>query len=246
MSYISILGHQTWASTGTDRDETVVLLHGGLSNSDLMLDTIGRPLAATYRVAAFDRRGHGRTADTSAPFHYAAMADETIAFLEHLGGPAHLIGWSDGGNVGLLVALRRPDLVGRLVTIGSNYDPDGLRPMTLDPDSPTAEMLNAQYGERSPDGPEHFGEVVGKSLTMFASEPQLTIDDLRKVSVPVLVMVGDDDSSIFRTPARSTSRSPRPSSPSCPALRTPCQWSSPRKPHGSSNSSSPPTYLLSL
>ena len=103
MSYISLLGHQTWASTGTDKDETVVLLHGGLSNSDLMLDTIGGPLAATYRVAAFDRRGHGRTADTSEPFHYAAMADETIAFLEHLGGPAHLIGWSDGGNVGLLV-----------------------------------------------------------------------------------------------------------------------------------------------
>ncbi|MDP9335875.1 MAG: alpha/beta hydrolase [Actinomycetota bacterium] len=193
MPYISVLGHQTWASTGTDKDQTAVLLHGGLSNSDLMLDTIGGPLAQTYRVAAFDRRGHGRTADTSEPFHYAAMADETIAFLEHLGGPAHLIGWSDGGNVGLLVALRRPDLVGRLVTIGSNYHPDGLRPMTLDPDSPAVALLNAQYSERSPDGPEHFGEVVGKSLTMFASEPQLTVDDLRQVSVPVLVMVGDDD-----------------------------------------------------
>jgi pimeloyl-ACP methyl ester carboxylesterase len=193
MSYISILGHETWASTGAEKDQTVLLLHGGLSNSDLMLDTIGGPLAGAYRVAAFDRRGHGRTADTSEPFHYATMADETIAFLEHLGGPAHLIGWSDGGNIGLLVALRRPDLVGRLVMIGSNYHHDGLRPMTLDPDSPTVAMLNVQYGERSPDGPEHFGEVVGKSLTMFASEPQLTVDDLRKVSVPVLVMVGDDD-----------------------------------------------------
>ena len=193
MSYINILGHQTWTSTGTEKDQTLLLLHGGLSNSDLMLDAIGGPLAETYRVAAFDRRGHGRTADTSEPFHYATMADETIAFLEYLGGPAHLVGWSDGGNVGLLVALQRPDLVGRLVLIGSNYHHDGLQPMPIDADSSALESLQEHYSERSPDGPEHFGEVVGKSLTMFASEPQLTVDDLRTVSVPVLVLVGDDD-----------------------------------------------------
>jgi pimeloyl-ACP methyl ester carboxylesterase len=191
MSYISLLGHETWASIGLEKDETVLLLHGGLSNSDAMLDTIGGPLSDTYRVAAFDRRGHGRTADTSEPFHYATMADETIAFLEHLCGPAHLIGWSDGGNLGLLVALRRPDLVRRLVLIGSNYHHDGLRPEgSLDEVLP---MVTASYAERSPDGADHVDEVLGKSLRMWASEPQLTVDDLRSVAVPVLVMVGDDD-----------------------------------------------------
>jgi pimeloyl-ACP methyl ester carboxylesterase len=93
-------------SIGGEKDETVLLLHGGLSNSDAMLDPLGQALGETYRVAAFDRRGHGRTADTSEPFHYDTMADETLAFVEDLGGPVHLVGWSDGGNVGLLVALR--------------------------------------------------------------------------------------------------------------------------------------------
>jgi pimeloyl-ACP methyl ester carboxylesterase len=193
VAYVDILGHQTWATTGSEKDQTVLLLHGGLSNSDAMLDLMGVSLSETHRVAAFDRRGHGRTADTDEPFHYATMADETIAFLEQLGGPAHLIGWSDGGNVGLLVALRRPDLVERLVMIGSNYHHDGLLPLPVDADSPVLAMLSAEYGERSPDGAEHFGEIVGKSLTMFATEPDLTVDDLRRVSVPVLVLVGDDD-----------------------------------------------------
>jgi pimeloyl-ACP methyl ester carboxylesterase len=197
MTYIDLLGHQTWATIGSEKEATVLLLHGGLSNSDAMLDLIGAPLSETYRVAAFDRRGHGRTADTAEPFHYATMADETIAFLEQLGGPAHLVGWSDGGNVGLLVALRRPDLVGRLVMIGSNYSHDGLLPLPVDADSPVLAMLAADYGERSPDGADHFGEVVGKTLTMFAAEPTLTVDDLRKVSVPALVLVGDDDAIVL-------------------------------------------------
>lgn len=191
MSHVRLLGHQTWASIGSEKDEKVLLLHGGLSNSEALLDTVGQLLGASYRVAAFDRRGHGRTADTSEPFHYATMVDETIAFLEHLGGPAHLIGWSDGGNVGLLVALRRPDLVGRLVVIGSNYHHDGLRP--LGPQDQLFAMQTASYAERSPDGADHFDEVLGKTLTMWESEPQLTVDDLRRVAVPVLVMVGDDD-----------------------------------------------------
>ena len=58
------------------------------------------------------------------------MATETIGVLEQVvGGPAHLVGWSDGGIVGLLVALRRPDLVDRLVLIGANFHFDGVVPL---------------------------------------------------------------------------------------------------------------------
>src|SRR5690348_18236708 len=70
------------------------------------------------------------------------MADDTIAFMDTLGtGPAHLVGWSDGGNVALLVAIKRPDLVRRLVAIGSNFSADGLLPEAADsfrPDTPTS------------------------------------------------------------------------------------------------------------
>lgn len=177
-----------------DGKETVLLLHGGLSNSDLLLDALSAPLETRYRVAAFDRRGHGYTADTAEPFHYADMATETIGVLEKVvGGRAHLVGWSDGGIVGLLVALRRPDLVNHLVMIGTNYHFDGALPFDLDPNSELATLIGQAYAERSPDGAEHFGDVAGKFMTMVSTEPTLTTDDLSKINAPTLVMAGDDD-----------------------------------------------------
>jgi pimeloyl-ACP methyl ester carboxylesterase len=186
-------------------DETVLLLHGGLSNSDALLDSIGGPLGAHRRVAAFDRRGHGRTADTPEAFHYESMVDETIAVIEHIGGPVHIVGWSDGGIVGLLLALRRPELVGRLVAIGANYHwnvlPDLAEPDGADADDgaddpaddPIIALMAAAYAERSPDGPDHFPVVAAKGFHLFGIEPELTVDDLASVSIPVLVMAGDDD-----------------------------------------------------
>ena len=84
---LDVLGHPTWYEVRGSGDVTVLLLHGGMSNSDALLDSIGAPLAEGRRVAAFDRRGHGRTADTADAFHYEAMVDETIAVIEHLGAP---------------------------------------------------------------------------------------------------------------------------------------------------------------
>jgi pimeloyl-ACP methyl ester carboxylesterase len=195
--YIDIGGHPTWVETAGQQgngSETVLLLHGGLSNSDELLNTIGAALAETYRVVAFDRRGHGRTGDTAGPFHYDDMAAETVCVLEQVvGGSAHLIGWSDGGIVAMLVALSRPDLARRLVLIGSNFHFDGVRPMELEPDSPIIGMMQSAYAERSPDGADHFGEVAQKSFAMFASEPTMTTDDVARITSPALVLVGDDD-----------------------------------------------------
>jgi pimeloyl-ACP methyl ester carboxylesterase len=192
--YVDINGHPTWVEQRGSGTETVVLLHGGLSNSDLLLDTIGGGVAERYRVVAFDRRGHGRSADTEAPFHYDDMAAETIAVLEQVvGGRAHLVGWSDGGIIALLVGMNRPDLVGRLVPIGANYHYDGLGPLPMDPDSPLVAMIAQGYAERSPDGGDHFPEVLAKSMTMFETEPTLTTADLARITMPVLVLVGDDE-----------------------------------------------------
>lgn len=196
MTYVDIGGHPTWISPGTPKDETVLLLHGGIVNSDSLLDSIGPALGERYRVAAFDRRGHGRTRDTEDAFHYDTMADEAIAVLEHLGGPAHVVGHSDGGDVGLMVAMRRPDLVRRLVMIGSNYHHTGLLPgMEFTPDDPPGryDLFAAMYGELSPDGPEHFDAFLAKTYAMWASEPTLTTADLATVTVPVLVLAADDE-----------------------------------------------------
>ena len=191
---VDIGGHPTWIEKRGDGRETVLLLHGGLSNSDMLLDAVSAPLEQSYGVVAFDRRGHGFTADSDAPFHYDDMATETIGVLERVvGGSAHLVGWSDGGIVALCVALRRPDLVERLVVIGANFHHDGLLPLELDPTSPIVDMMTQAYAARSPDGVEHFGEVVGKFMVMATTEPTFTVDDMAKIPAPTLVLVGDDD-----------------------------------------------------
>ena len=193
--YVAINGHATWMER-RGQGAPVLVLHGGFTNSDGLVDVFTN-LSADYEVVAFDRRGHGRTADTDAPFHYADMADESVAVLEHVGGAAaHVIGYSDGGNVAMLLALARPELVRSLVVIGANYRYDGLVPGVFDdlgPESETAQFLGPDYAERSPDGAEHWPVVMAKEAEMIRHEPTLTTDDLGRIAAPVLVLVGDDD-----------------------------------------------------
>src|ERR1039458_7426790 len=82
---ILLNGHPTWALLPKKKGRTVLLLHGGLSSSASLLRVLGPRLSKRFVLAAFDRRGHGRSADTDQPFSYDAMADETIAFVELLG-----------------------------------------------------------------------------------------------------------------------------------------------------------------
>jgi pimeloyl-ACP methyl ester carboxylesterase len=193
--YVPINGHATWVEDRGTGD-VVLLLHGGFSNSDDMLGTFAN-FADDHRMIAFDRRGHGRTADTDAPFHYADMADETIGVIEHVGGsPVHLVGYSDGGIIALLVALARPELVRTMVLIGTNYHHNGLAVgvnESFEPGSDIANFLGEEYGQRSPDGAEHFPIVLAKTVEMFKTEPTMTTDDLKRLAMPALVMVGDDD-----------------------------------------------------
>ena len=80
-------------------------------------------LTPHFRVYLPERRAHGRTPDVPGPLTYDLMAQDTIAFMEAVGlDSAHLVGWSDGAMVGLLVAMRRPDLVRRLVMIGQHLN----------------------------------------------------------------------------------------------------------------------------
>ena len=97
---IDINGHPTWIDDRGSGDETVLLLHGGMSHSDVLAGVLAEPLLERYRVVAFDRKAHGYTADAGGPFHYADMAGDTIDVLEQVvGGAAHLVGWSDGGSL---------------------------------------------------------------------------------------------------------------------------------------------------
>jgi pimeloyl-ACP methyl ester carboxylesterase len=101
------------------------------------------------------------------------MAEDTVAYLEQVvTRPAHLVGWSDGAVVALLVARQRPDLVQRQVLIGQYYNFSGRVPDSpLDAflESPEAiGFLRQGYDPVSPDGPDHFTVVHAKMMAMFA------------------------------------------------------------------------------
>jgi pimeloyl-ACP methyl ester carboxylesterase len=174
--------------------EPLVLLHGGLVDARFFEHNIG-PLAERFRVFATDQRGHGHTADVEGPITFDLMAADTIAFLEEVvGAPAHLVGHSNGAFVALLVALRRPELVRRLVLVSGGFHRDGFvrHGDQFDVDSVVA-ALGPSYGEVSPDGEEHFRAVVEKMAEMERTEPALPESELHKVQARTLVMCGDDD-----------------------------------------------------
>jgi pimeloyl-ACP methyl ester carboxylesterase len=180
--------------------DPLLLLHGGLADGDTFAQQTPT-FAEHYRVIVPDRRGHGRTRDVEGPITYELMADDTIAFMDALGiGPAHLVGWSDGGNVGLLVAIKRPDLMRRLVTIGSNFSADGLTPeaaAAFKPDTPSSAvpMMQGMWKMNAVD-PDRFDDVLEKMQGCWF-DYAIPTADLARIASPTLVMVGDDDIARF-------------------------------------------------
>lgn len=173
--------------------EPLVLLHPGFADSRAFEQNVPG-LADHFTIYRPDRRGHGRTPDVDGPISYELMAQDTIAFLERVvGEPAYLVGHSDGTPVALLVALRRPDLVRRLVLAAGVFHQSGWIDGAIDLDEETVEFFVQYHGEVSPDGPQHFGIVKDKLDRMHREEPTLTVADLAAYPGPALVMVADDD-----------------------------------------------------
>lgn len=196
MSRITLAGVDTYY-TEAGEGPPLVLLHGGMSDGSAW-GPLADMLAARFHVFAPDRRGHGRTPDTAAPFSYGDMAAETVAFCQAvIGAPAHLVGWSDGGITSLLVSLSHPEVVDRQVLIGTNFDHSAL---LLDqiglgegPDDDDASLLRAMYEAVSVMGPEHWPVFWSKTRTLWATEPNLTPAHLSRVETPTLVMASDDE-----------------------------------------------------
>jgi pimeloyl-ACP methyl ester carboxylesterase len=114
-----------------------------------------------------------------------------------VGGPAHVLGHSIGAAVALTLAMRRPELVRKLVQVsgGFNHEAEitmegmGIEQMV----EGTVAFLGASYGEVSPDGEDHFPVVVRKDFELSAREPAYTAQEIGTVKHRTLVMVADDD-----------------------------------------------------
>jgi len=195
---IDVGGVRTYYTTvGTG--DPVVLIHGGATTGDSWAAQTSA-LAERYQVIIPDRRGHGRTSDVEGPATMDGYAEDMVAFLEALGvGSAYVIGWSDGGKVAVRMALRRPELVRKLVMIGTELTRAGGTPAnellmtTAGGLDQLATMARPDYERLSPDGPEHFDVVFAKWAQMWNSIPDIEPGELKHLPMPVLLMQGDDD-----------------------------------------------------
>ena len=177
---------------------TIVLLHGGLADNSTWAAQFSG-LSPHCRVVAPERQAQGHTPDRPGPLTYQAMTDQTVSFLVALDlGPVDLVGWSDGGMVATLLAAAHPELVRTLTVTGSGFSSAGYVEggmealLALSPDDEDMAMFAAMYADVSPDGPDHFPVVWEKIRTMWA-EPFDWTEEVRKISAPTLVIVGDDD-----------------------------------------------------
>lgn len=179
--------------------DPVLVLHGGTAFLETMHNQI-TALAQDHLVIAPDSRAHGRSTDAeNVPLTYALMADDMIALMDQLGlQRVEVVGWSDGGNIGLDMAIRYPARVGKLVTYGSNFHFSGAGAgagltETVDPDNARWEIVRSFYQRVAPD-PQHWPVFLNKIMTMWRAYPTFSAQDLNGVSVPVLVMAGEFDS----------------------------------------------------
>src|SRR6476620_6789207 len=131
---VEVNGASIWyAVFGPSGGVPVVLLHGGLANSNYWGNQVPA-LAATHQVIVIDSRGHGRSTRSAAPYGYELMASDVLGVMDKLGvKQAAIVGWSDGAIIGLSLAMHHPDRVARLFAFAANSDPSGVKDVDKSP-----------------------------------------------------------------------------------------------------------------
>jgi pimeloyl-ACP methyl ester carboxylesterase len=194
MKYLNVSGYPLWSYEWANNGEPTLLLHGGLSNTDSFADVMVAPLQDSFHLFAYDRAGHGRSADQPGSFYFDFQRDEAIAFIsEVIKKPVHLVGYSDGANIALMVGIARPDLVKSIVSIAADFNADGIVELPVFDPAGISEEERAEYALLSPDAPETLALKIAKMHEIWKVEPNIAVADLAQISVPTLVMAGDDD-----------------------------------------------------
>ena len=143
-----------------------------------------------YRVIAMDSRDHGRSADSPGPIDYEKMTDDLAALIDYLRlDSVDVLGWSDGGIEALLLGLRHPTKVKKLVSMAANLNP-GNQALYKETDELVRTMLGSM-----PDSVRNTpeGKRAEKVTRMMLKEPNIDPGSLGKVTAPTLVLAGDQD-----------------------------------------------------
>jgi len=177
--------------------DPLLLIHGGLGNAGYWEQQIP-VFAQHYQVIALDSRGHGRSTFTEEPITYDLMTADVIALMDYLQvDKADIVGWSDGGIIGLNLAINYPDRVNRIVAYGANYNPSGVRA-----DIGESERFNAYIEQCAADhqtlspAPEQWDAFLNNIGNMWATEPNFAPEQLGAIATPILILDGKEEEAI--------------------------------------------------
>ena len=167
--------------------EALILLHGNGENCNYFQGQIDE-FAKLYHVYAIDTRGHGKTPRGDRPFTIRQFADDLLGFMdEHQIEKAHLLGFSDGGNIAMIFAIRYPDRVNRLILNGANLNPNGVKRSTQIPIE-----IGYKIAKRFA-GKSDSARLNAEMLGLMVNDPNVEPEELGKIKAKTLVIAGTKD-----------------------------------------------------
>lgn len=183
--------------------QPLILLHGNGSSIGSFSNQIPA-LSSKYKVYAIDSRAQGRSSDSTKELSYKLMADDIASFIKTLSlSQVNIVGWSDGGNIGIELAFAYPELVNKVVTIGANYNHENFLAevdrFEMEKDDPlivkTADWVRLNHNslERLSSNPAKLPIIRKKLAKLMEKYPNFTVDSLKKIQTPFLVIASDHD-----------------------------------------------------
>ena len=177
----------------------LVLLHGAFGTAESWAHILPA-LTRSRQVILIEQQGHGHTPDREAPLSYERMADDTAALLRQIGvKAADVFGYSDGGVVALGLAIRHPDIVGKLAILGAHagsietaYGKASYEQFLKLPDDFAPPILKEPYERVAPDK-SRWPVLVRKIKELGRNFQGFREDDLRAIKARTLIMQGDRD-----------------------------------------------------
>jgi len=205
--YIENEGARIWyAAYGSG--SPVILVHGGLGHAGNWGYQIRALVENGYRAVLIDSRGHGRSTRDAQPYSYELMASDVLAVMGTLVlEKAALVGWSDGACTALILADKAPARVAGVFFFACNMDPSGTKEFEFTP--VVGRCFNRHVRDykqlsATPDQFDSFSEAVG---LMQRTQPNYSVDDLARISVPVAIVHSEHDEFIKQEHAQYLVRS---------------------------------------
>ena len=165
----------------------LILLHGNGEDLSYFVHQM-EPFAKRFRVIAIDTRGHGQTPRGDAPFTIRQFAEDLLAFMDGQRiEKAHIVGFSDGGNIAMVFALAHPERVERLILNGANLDASGVK-RSIQAPIEIGYRIAGLFAKKRPEARKK-AEMLG----LMVNDPDVKPEALAQIQCPTLVIAGSKD-----------------------------------------------------